>query len=78
MRAQPLTGLREHTGPDLPNFNLGVSASLGEEEWGDPIPPLARELAAQAPLLCFDEFQVRLSLLRVTTQGEDSTNYSIG
>jgi hypothetical protein len=51
--------LRAHiAGPDLPNFNLGVSASLGEEEWGDPIPPLARELALQAPLLCFDEFQV--------------------
>lgn len=48
----------DREGPDLPNFNLGVSASLGEEEWGDPIPPLARELAAQAPLLCFDEFQV--------------------
>jgi len=45
-------------GPNLPSFNLGVSALLDDEEWGDPIPPLAKELAAQAPLLCFDEFQV--------------------
>jgi cell division protein ZapE len=28
----------------------------------DPIPPIARDLAADAWILCFDEFQVRLQL----------------
>ncbi len=31
----------------------------GEREGDDPIPPLARELAAEAWLLCFDELEVR-------------------
>ena len=31
---------------------------------GDPILPVARDLANEASVLCFDEFQVRFSLLR--------------
>ncbi|KAL6048432.1 Lactation elevated protein 1 [Balamuthia mandrillaris] len=42
------------------NFNLfqkGEEVNEGEEE-GDPLPALARGIAAQTGVLCFDEFQV--------------------
>lgn len=35
-----------------------VKANLGANG-GDPIAPVARDLASQAYILCFDEFQVR-------------------
>ena len=35
-----------------------MKAKLGHRG-GDPIPPVARDLAHEAYVLCFDEFQVR-------------------
>ncbi len=36
----------------------GARGKGGDDDDGDPIPPLARQIAADARLLCFDEFQV--------------------
>ena len=35
------------------------AAKRGEVSGGDPVPPIAKEIAAEARLLCFDEFSVR-------------------
>jgi len=37
--------------------NRGGPTAAGDDS-GDPLPPLAKDLAASATLLCFDEFQV--------------------
>jgi protein AFG1 len=36
----------------------GGGASVGGGDGGDPIAPVARDLAREAYVLCFDEFQV--------------------
>lgn len=41
-----------------------VKAAMGKQGGGDPIEPVARELANEACVLCFDEFQVGLRCLR--------------
>lgn len=40
-------------------FRWRQREKAGEVKGGDPIPPVAREIAKEAALLCFDEFQVQ-------------------
>jgi cell division protein ZapE len=40
-------------------FNWRQREKNGEVKGGDPLPPIAREIAREATLLCFDEFQVQ-------------------
>ena len=40
-------------------FQWRQREKAGEVKGGDPIPPVAREIAKDAALLCFDEFQVQ-------------------
>lgn len=40
-------------------FKWRQREKAGEVKGGDPIPPVAREIAREAALLCFDEFQVQ-------------------
>ncbi len=54
----PVKAKRVHFHEFMARVHDRLTAARGRKDVGDPIPPVAKQFAAEAKLICFDEFQV--------------------
>ncbi|MEO1642084.1 MAG: cell division protein ZapE [Pseudomonadota bacterium] len=56
--ASPVSSMRVHFHEFMGRVHRRLGEARADETVSDPIPPIAKRFAAEAKLLCFDEFQV--------------------
>ncbi|MEM1035497.1 MAG: cell division protein ZapE [Pseudomonadota bacterium] len=56
--ASPVASMRVHFHDFMGRVHRRLGEARADESVSDPIPPVAKQFAAEAKLLCFDEFQV--------------------